>query len=151
MTNAPMSWIRRLLVAGGVGIAAVGVAGLLRDNGSELPHYLRYVIVGWLASDLLVLPLAIVVGFVTARWLPGWARPVVQGALLISAAVTVVAFPLVLGRGRGADIPSALPRDYGRGVLITLAGVWIVAAALAAVRLLRQRRRNRPPDPTTAA
>lgn len=136
-------WTRRLLVAAGTLAAAFGVIGVLTDPSVSLPNYARYTITVLFGHDLLVLPLAIVLGAVLTRWLPGWARPVVQGALFVTAVLTVVALPLVLGYGRRTDDPSALPRDYTRGFLLCLGAIWLVTAGLLIARAL-----HRPPSTT---
>ncbi|GHJ43115.1 hypothetical protein Cs7R123_04570 [Catellatospora sp. TT07R-123] len=138
------TWARRLLVAVGVLAAGYGLIGVLTDPSVSLPNYARYAATVLLGHDLLVLPAAIAVGAVLTRWLPRWARPVVQGALLVTAALTVVAIPLLLGHGRRPDDPSALPRDYHRGYLVCLAVIWLVTAAVLA---LRARRRATATDP----
>jgi len=61
----------------------------------------------------------------------------VQGALLISAAVTLMAVPLMLGYGRDPNNPSALPLDYRLGVLIVLSCVWATALGYLLFRHLR--------------
>lgn len=131
-------WIRRLMIVSGLAVVTIAVIGLVRNLGYGYGHYVRFLALGWLANDLLVLPAVIVAGFVAGRWLPRWAKPVVQGALFVSLVLVVVALPLLLGPGRNADIPSALPREYGRNLLLALAVVWLVAGVLM---LLRRRRR----------
>jgi len=44
-----------------------------------------------------------------------------------------VAFPLVAGYGRRSDNPSIQPLDYSRGLLITLAAVWLAVVTIALV------------------
>ncbi|GAA1401194.1 hypothetical protein ACFQZ4_51455 [Catellatospora coxensis] len=139
-------WIRRLLVAAGTLAAAYGIVGVLTDPSVSLPNYARYAVTVLFGHDLLVLPLAIIVGAVLTRWLPGWARPVVQGALFVTVVLTVVALPLVLGYGRRPDDPSALPRDYTRGFLLCLAAIWLVTAGLLAARALRRAPSTPGPD-----
>ncbi|MEV0458747.1 hypothetical protein [Catellatospora methionotrophica] len=143
-TSRSTAWTRRLLVAAGGLAAAYGVVGVLTDRSVSLPNYARFVATVLFGHDLLVLPLAIAVGAVLTRWLPRWAKPVVQGALVVTAALTVVALPLVLGYGRRPDNPSALPRDYPRGFAICLAAIWLVTAAVLAVRALRRRSASDP-------
>ena len=66
----------------------------------------------------------------------------IQAALLLSAAV-VVARPGVLGYGRTPDLPSALTRDYTRGMLILLAAIWIAAAAILTLNAVHRTFRMR--------
>jgi hypothetical protein len=77
-----------------------------------------------------VVPLAIGAGVLVARFAPVAIRSVIQAALFLSATLIVIALPGALGYGRTPDLPSALPRDYTRGLLILLAAVWIGAAAV---------------------
>jgi hypothetical protein len=73
----------------------------------------------------------------------------VQGALVVSGAVSLVALPLVGGFGGNADNPSANPLPYPRNLAIVLAVVWGTAAVVVAVRVLRGRRAGRDLPPTT--
>jgi hypothetical protein len=92
------------------------------------------------AHDGLLLPLTIGVGILVGRYAPRRVRALVRAALIVSLAATIVAFPLVLGRGRAADNPSALPLHYGRGLLEIYAIIWATVAAAAGVRAWRDQR-----------
>jgi len=118
-------WLRYGL--GGLGLAAMAFAihGALTDDGEHLSGHLAFLFGVLVADDLILLPMAIGVGWLLTRYLPAWARGGVQVGLFISAIVTAVAFPFVLGAGRLADNPSKFPRDYGHGLLIVLAVVWL--------------------------
>ncbi len=93
--------------------------------------FLAAVLIG---HDFVVLPLAIGAGALVARFAPGWARRPALAAVAISGAVTLVALPFVLGKGRIADNPSAFPQHYGRNLLLILALVWLAAAVVAVIR-----------------
>ncbi len=81
-----------------------------------------------IAHDGILLPVAIGVGLLAARFIANRrARSIVYLALFASVVVTLFALPFLLGRGRRADIPSALPRDYPAGWLICLGIIWAVA------------------------
>jgi hypothetical protein len=84
------------------------------------------------------MPAAIGVGVLVARVAPAWARGPVHAALYASAVLTFVALPFLIGAGRRQDDPSALPLHYGRGLLVLLAAVWVVAAITAAYRWSRR-------------
>lgn len=109
-----MKAIRFILV--GVGVAAIGygVFGALTGPRTKpLGHlaFLAGVVVG---HELILMPLAIGAGALVVRFVPQRVRGIVQGALLISAAVTLMALPMALGLGGDPTNPSALPLNYGR-------------------------------------
>lgn len=94
------------------------------------------------AHDAVLLPLANGVGALIGRLVPASAQVAVRMAACVSVVVALIATPFVLGYGRTADEPSALPLDYSRGLAVTLGAVW--ASAAIAV-LTRHVRRARPP------
>jgi hypothetical protein len=138
---------RRTLIAIGALGMTYAVLGALTDadvKGGALV-FLAGVLV---AHDGVFLPITIAVGALAGRLTPLRFRAFAGSALVASLAVTVVAFPLVLGRGRAADNPSLLPLHYGRGLLETYAVIWAGAAVAAAIRAWRERRRRQPaPEP----
>ena len=75
--------------------------------------------------------------------MPVVARPVVQGALCVPGAVTLVALPLVGGLGGAAGGPSANPLPYPRNLALVLTVVWATAALLVTVGGLRDGRARR--------
>jgi hypothetical protein len=109
----------------GLAAMAFAVHGALTDDGEHLLGHIAFMVSVLVVDDLVLLPLAIGVGWLLARYLPAWARAGVQVGLFISAVVTAVAFPFVLGAGRLPDNPSKFPRDYGQGLLIVLGAVWL--------------------------
>ena len=127
---------------GALGAAAMGYA-LLGAAGD--PDIMRGRHLGFLATvlalhDGALLPAVILAAVLVHRLVPAGYRAIVQAALIASTAMTVVALPLVLGYGRTADNPSALPRDYPLGLAVVLGAVW----AAAGVALLVRARRPRP-------
>jgi hypothetical protein len=126
---------RWALYAVGAAVAGWGVISLVTGSGVPLTEA-RFGIAVLLGHDALLAPLAIGVGVLAARWVPRRARAYVQAGLLVSAVVTLVALPFVIGAGRQPDEPSSLPLDYGRGLLVTLAAVWVGVGAAAAVRMV---------------
>jgi hypothetical protein len=130
----------------GAGVAAMGyaVAGAAGDTGVNPVGHLAFLATVLIGHDLVLMPIALGVGVLVARYAPPWARGPAQAALYASAIVTFVALPFVIGAGRRPDDPSALPLNYTRGLLVLLAAVW-AAAAVAAVR--RRRGQERPGSP----
>jgi hypothetical protein len=126
---------------GVLGLVAIGYAlrGALGDPDITRVRHVGFLVTVLVAHDGLLMPAIAAAGVLVHRFVPPPHRAVLQAALVASAAVTVVALPLVLGYGRSADNPSALPRDYRHGLLIVLALIWLAAA----VGLLGRSRRGR--------
>ena len=124
-----MKWIRLALIGAGCLALLYALQGAVSSRDMRFA-YIRFLSLVPIGHELILVPLAIAVGVLIGRFVPVTIRAVVQAALFISAAIVVVALPGVLGHGRSPDLPSALPRDYTRGMLILLAAVWISAAAI---------------------
>ena len=86
----------------------------------------------------MVLPAVLGIGRLLRRYVSARFRAVLQGALFVSLMVVIVTLPALIGAGRAADLPSALPRDYVRGLAIALGCVWAAALVLIAVRTARR-------------
>ena len=136
-----VAWVRRLLVIGGV--VMIGLAFRSGEGSLLMTPYLKFVVKVTLATLFVVLPLTLAVGWLIGKVVPVVARPVVQGSVMATALIVGIALPSVLGRGRQADMPSALPRDYATGLWSVLAVVWAVSLALIVVRIVRRRTRLR--------
>jgi len=134
-----MKTVRRALIASGGLVIAYAVSGALADDDLTFGAlvFLAAVLV---AHDGLLLPLMIGAGALIGRFVPPAPRGGVRVAAVLSLAVTMVALPLVLGRGRVPDNPSVLPLHYGRGLLVVYTLIWVTTAVVVAAR----RRRRRP-------
>jgi hypothetical protein len=130
--------VRRALIVAGVLVIGYAVAGIRTAHPVGLLVFLAAVL---LAHDFALMPVVVGVGVLIGRFVPVGERATVRAAALCSLAVTVVAVPLVLGYGRAADNPSALPQDYGYGLATVLGASWLAALSTMAVRRLRSRRR----------
>lgn len=128
----PSRWPVVVGIVVGVVCTYVGVTAAVETSKPTV--LLRWVVGLNLAHDLILSPLVFGVGYVVhrRRWL--------AGGLFVSGVVTLVAFPLVRGYGRRPGDPSAFPRDYGRGLLVTLAAVWLLTAVGWALAVARRRR-----------
>ncbi|MBM2615078.1 hypothetical protein JIG36_05825 [Actinoplanes sp. LDG1-06] len=136
-----------LIGAGGL-VMVYAIAGALTDPDVK-GGALLFLIGVLVAHDGVLLPLTIGAGALAGRLVPMPVRTLVRAALLVSLAVTVVALPLVLGRGRAVDNPSLLPLPYGRGQLETYAVIW-AATGVAALVAARRRRSAGPADDSRA-
>lgn len=138
---------RRLLTAAGLAMLAFGVAGLLRHADETVPlNALKFLLGGLILHDGFWAPAVMVGGLLLARLVPRRFRPTVQGALIVSAALTLVAIPPLTGRGKLANNPSILPQDYGTGLLTALAVVWGITLLLL-VRAALRPEAPRVPEP----
>ena len=129
---------RRILIALGALGMTYALLGAFTDPDVKFGA-LIFLIGVLVAHDGLLLPVTIGVGAVLGRFVPLRLRGFAGSALIASLAVTIVAYPLVLGRGRIADNPSVLPLHYGRGLLEVYAVIWVTAAVAAVVRARRAR------------
>lgn len=142
-----MKTARRTLIGIGALVMTYAVIGALTDRDVKGGAWV-FLIGVLIAHDGVLLPVTIAVGALTGRFVPLRLRAIVRSALIACLAVTVVAFPLVLGRGRAADNASLLPLHYGRGLFEIYAVIWTTAAVAATIRARRERRARQPaPDP----
>jgi hypothetical protein len=142
--DVAVPWVRRLLWTVGAAMVAWGLIGLLTSARSNPVAWLRFAATVVIANDVVLAPLVILAGVLLKRLLPARHRALAQIGLLVTGAVTLVALPAVLGYGRSADNPSALPLNYGRGLLLVTGGVWAIIGWIAVLRRLRSAGRPRP-------
>lgn len=135
-------WIGRALVVAGLLVAAYGVMGAVVNAEFQAP-YVRYVAKALVLTFLVAMPVVVGAGWLIGRFVPSFVRPVVQAALFVTLVLTAVALPFLLGYGRAPDLPSALPRAYGRGLVLVLILTWLAAAVTILVRSAALRARNR--------
>ena len=148
--------LRVLLAAAGLAAIGYGIDGLVaRPRATNPPQAASWLIGGILVHDLLVVPVTAVVGFLLTRGVPAPYRAVLQGALLVSAAVVLAFLPLWRGYGGSPGNPSVNPLPYGRNLTIVLGAVWTGAAVLIVFRVVSARRgrawERTGPDPGRSA
>ncbi|TDD95894.1 hypothetical protein [Jiangella asiatica] len=128
-------------LAVGAGVVGYGLTVLWNDRADTHPAEL----VVWLAGAGVVHDAVIAPAVVLAAWLSGRlaapARTPVRLGLALSAVLTLMFWPVVRGWGRSPSVPSALPLDYGRNLVIVLAAVWAVVGVAVAARHLAAGRR----------
>ncbi|GGN74944.1 hypothetical protein GCM10010112_45620 [Actinoplanes lobatus] len=117
---------RTVLALTGILIMGYAVAGALHDPDLAPSGVLTFLAGVLVVHDVIWMPALLAVGAVITRLVPRRRRPAVIAATICAAAITIVALPLVLGFGRPADNPSALPSAYGRNLVVVL---FIVAVA----------------------
>jgi hypothetical protein len=133
-------WGRGLLAAAGLAALGYGIHGLLTAARATHPtQAARWLIGGVLAHDLIVAPVAALVGLALTRLVRAPYRAVVQGALLVSSAVLLSSLPLWRGYGGAPGNPSVDPLPYGRNLALVLGAIWLAAGALIAARATRAR------------
>lgn len=127
--------MRRLLYLAGAVFVVWGAYGLATTMRHPRPlPWLAFFLGGVAGHDGLVAPLVIAIGVVVARFAPARLRPYVVSGLILTGVVGLLAFPFVQRYGARSDNPSILPLDYTRGLLVTLAAVWIGVLAVAVTR-----------------
>lgn len=128
--------IRAVLIAAG---GALLITGLWKMHYRQpLTRIIAWAVVPAVLHDAVIAPVAVALGWVGTRVLPGWLRrPVLVGALA-SLALALVGWSVVTRTGARDDNPSLLPRNYWHSELILLAAVWacVAVAALVARRRL---------------
>ncbi|MFL6129233.1 MAG: hypothetical protein ACJ73E_09215 [Mycobacteriales bacterium] len=127
---------------GALGIAAIGYGGrgvLTGGVATDWPVTATWLLAGVLLHDLVAVPVVAVAGWLVTRLVPAPIRPVVRGGLAVAVLVTVVALPVVSGRGDPGN-PSSTPLDYPRNLALVLLAV----AAGTAVLAVRRHRKLRP-------
>ena len=135
--------MRRVLVMVGVVVMAYAIVGGLTDPDVNPLKQGTFLVAVLVAHDAILLPIAIAVGALLTRFAPTRHRGILRAALIVSAIVSAVALPLVLGRGRRPDIPSALPLNYPRGLLIVLGAIWTVVVGVIGWQERRRREQRR--------
>ncbi len=135
----PGLWVGLAL---GVPVVAWGMRGAWLERGRTHPAELaRWIAGSAVVHDAVVLPLVLLVGLVVRRLVPPPTWPAVRWGLATTGVVALVSWPFVRGYGRRPSNPSLLPRDYGAGVLLVMAAVWVLTL-LVSVRLVRRASRN---------
>ncbi|GAB3937324.1 hypothetical protein GCM10029976_050200 [Kribbella albertanoniae] len=139
---------RVALIAFGIGFGLWGVWLMLQSLEPSqlirLPLWLGGVVI---ADDFVLVPLTVAVGWLVTRWSigPDHHRTVgaVRTTLLYVGITTLIAIPLLLRQGKGAN-PTVLPRNYLRDWLLleaTIIGVGLVVFVIQRSRLTLRRSR----------
>ena len=139
-TSALRPWWRWLFLLPGLAAVGYGAHGLL-TAGRRVPlgSWLTWFLGSALLDDLVLAPVWIGLGWLSARVLPRAARPAAVVGAAVCGVLTLVALPFVLGFGADPANDSFLPRAYGRDLLLVVLAVWVAAAGWAVVAVRRSR------------
>ncbi|HEU4945889.1 MAG TPA: hypothetical protein VFT31_01935 [Kribbella sp.] len=126
----------------GVGVGLWGVWLLLRNlDGAALARLPLWLGGSVLADDFLLIPMTLAIGWAVTRWSAGPRRhrmvATVRTTLLYVGLTTLVALPLLLRQGKGAN-PTVLPRNYLLDWLLLEATIIIVGAVVLVIRTRRR-------------
>jgi hypothetical protein len=133
--------VRGAVSLAGAALIGWGVYGIAAHAGIGVGGWAAWFAGAAVLHDGVLVPLVLVAGVLTG-FVPGAYRGAVRAALVTAGCVSVVALPMVLGKGRRADEPSRLPLPYDRNLAIVLAFVAAAAAASVVVRAVARRRRR---------
>lgn len=140
---------RWALGAAGVAAMSLGAALLLTDHRIGSPAGVpAWLAAGVLLHDGVLVPLVLAVG----AFLPLRVRGPLRAGLLTAGCLTLVALPVMLRQGQGAN-PSVLPLDYVRNWGLAMGVVAVATGGRVLLGFLRRRRgeRRRPPASSTTA
>jgi hypothetical protein len=148
--SAPAAGIERhgpgFWIGAAVGTATMvyGAVNLVDAAPASRPsNWLTWFLGAGVVHDALFAPLAVAVGWLTLRAVPRVARAPVRVALASSALLVLVTWPLVRRWGARESIPSLMPLDYGRNLVLGLCAIWAATAGVVAWRVVRRRRAAR--------
>jgi hypothetical protein len=137
--------VRGALIAAGVALMAFALVSALTSADTKPYREGIFFIGALLLNDAVLAPVFAVVAVLVHRFVRRPYRAILQGGLLVTAAVTFLAFPFLLGFGRIPDNPSALPRNYLGGYAIILGVIWLAVTAAIVWRELARRPRHGSP------
>lgn len=127
-------------LVGGWLLIAFGAWSALNDSTDAHPFALVVHVVAFnLGHDVIVAPLVFAAIWVVGRLVPSPARGPIRAASAVSA--ILVSYPLVRRWGQRPTNSSTLPLEYGRNLVVILAGVWVLAGAAVVLRAVRSRPR----------
>jgi hypothetical protein len=139
-SHPPDRWFWIGAIAG-LALIAIGLRGLVHDRAATQPSDLiKWLLGAGIVHDAVIAPVVVVAAWITGRIVPARARSPIRLGLAGTALLVVLIWPLVQGWGRRTANPSALPLDYGRNLIATLAVLWAVVIVVAVVRLRSARR-----------
>jgi hypothetical protein len=130
---------RLLLGSAGAALMLFGVFRILQNSGYTNPKGLaRWLIGAVVIHDGIIVPSTMLVGFVLTHLFRPRIRRYIQGALVASALITVIAIPLIDRRGSQPAVKALEQQNYGLHLGILVALVFAVAAIAYLAQVLRE-------------
>ncbi len=135
------SRLQLVLVAIGIAMIVTGAYLAFSQIGSfrELLSWGLWLLVPPLLSDLILMPAAALIGWMTWRRVPAAGRIPMLVAEFLTVVFLVIALPFLAGWGANADNPSLLDRNYVAGTAIYLGVIWGGAGVWTLVRARSRR------------
>ena len=132
---------RLALGAAGSALIVFGVFRILQNSDYTNPRELvRWLIAAVVIHDGILVPSTMLIGFVLTHVFRPRVRRYVQGGLVASALITVIAIPLIDRRGSQPAVKALEQQNYGLHLGILIALVFGVAAMGYLIQVLRERR-----------
>jgi hypothetical protein len=142
-----VSALKWRLAVGAVGVLGIAYGAKLLFGNQHVNRpweVIKWAIGADIVTDGLLIPAAILVGWLITRVVRPRARRYVQGALVAGASVTVVALPLIYRRGDAQPGQGLLLQNYTENLAILLGIVAAAAIGVYVVRLVRDQAAQRP-------
>jgi hypothetical protein len=139
-----MKFARIALAVAGIALLGFGVLRLLTQVSTySLTNLAVWLVAALVLHDLVLAPTTIGVGWVLRRWVPDRARRYVQGWLIVSATLAVIAIPMIVLRGSQPVVKALLLRNYGANLALLVGLAAAVSALLYLRRVVADRVRER--------
>jgi hypothetical protein len=144
-TKDPDPTPRSSIVGWRIGFGAIGATGvgygaallLSRPNLNRPWQVAKWAIGTDLVTDGVLIPAAMIGGWLITRFVSPRARRYMQGALIAAAGVTVVALPLIHRRGDAQPGQGLLLQNYTKNLTILIGVIAAVTVALYALAVVR--------------
>lgn len=149
-----MRTARWLLGGLGLLLLAYGCWRIFQFSAATQPEQLGiWLVAALVLHDGILSWFVVGIGWLLARFVPGRARGYLQGGLITTGLVGLVAAPLIYRRGKSQPGQALLERDYLANLLIIAACIAAVTATPYLVRVRREARvaKLRPPADQTSA
>jgi hypothetical protein len=135
--SATSATARLVLVIAGCALMLYGFVQLV--DSDQVWQVLPWAVGPVVVHDALVAPLIVVVGWWASRHAPAASRTPLLTAAIVSGGLLAVAASVLTRAGALPDNPTLLDRNYGVGLLVVLAAVWLGALVATAVNRRRTR------------